>query len=58
MQFTPQFLYYQELLKLVDWETIVVYTCANEKCLPNFASDEYYVEEYAYIQFTEDFAKV
>ena len=49
MQFTPQFLYYQELLKLVDWETIVVYTCANEKCLPNFASDEYYVEEYAYI---------
>ena len=35
-----------------------MYTCTNKKCLPDFAADEFYVEEYAFVQFSEDFSKV
>lgn len=57
-QLTPQFLNFQELLRLVDWDTIVVYTCTSTRCMPDFASEDYFVEEYAFIQFSEDFNKV
>lgn len=44
------------MLHCVDWDVIVVYTCANvTKCLPNFAQDQYYLEEYAFVQFSKDF---
>jgi hypothetical protein len=43
-------------LMLVDWNTVVFYTCSNPKCYP--AEGEGYIQEYAYIQFAEDFARV
>lgn len=55
---TPQFLFYQEFLSLVDWETIAIYTCPNQKCLPDVASEDFYAEEFAFIQFSEDFSQV
>ena len=45
-------------LKLVDWDTIAVYTCQNLECLPDFSSDQYFSAEYGYIQVSEDFSKV
>ena len=42
----------------MDWETIVIYTCGNKKCLPDMANDQFYTEEHAFIQFSEDFSKV
>lgn len=54
----PQLFYFIKELNLVDWETIVVYTCINPKCIPEFAADQYYLKEVAYIQFSEDFSKV
>lgn len=33
----PQLFDYIKELRLVDWETIIVYTCSNPKCLPDFA---------------------
>ena len=45
-------------MTFVDWETIVIYTCPSEKCLPNFGKEEFYMKEYAYIQFSDDFEKV
>jgi len=36
-------------LRLVDWEVIAIYTCVNEKCIPDFSKEEFYVEEYAHI---------
>ena len=41
-------------LKLVDWETIVVYCCINTTCLP----ENFYEEEFAYIQISDDFKHV
>lgn len=58
MQLTPQLLNYQDLLHLVDWDTIVVYTCPNEKCLPHMADNQFIVEEFAFVQFSEDFDQV
>ena len=43
-------------LILVDWNTLVFYTCPNPKCLP--ANNEGYIREYAYIQFGDDFQRV
>ena len=57
-QLTPQFLNYQELLKLVDWDTIAVYTCTSTRCMPDLADNEHFVEEFAFIQFSEDFDQV
>lgn len=48
-QLTSQFLNYQELLRLVDWDTIAVYTCMSKNCLPDLASGQYFVEEFAFI---------
>jgi hypothetical protein len=45
-------------LRLVDWQTVAIYTCSNPDCVPNFAKDEFYEEEFAYIQFSEDFKNV
>jgi hypothetical protein len=37
-------------LRFVDWESIFIYTCTNlAKCVPDFAKDEYYLQEFAYI---------
>ncbi len=48
-QLTPQFLNYQDLLTVVDWDTIVVYTCTSTRCLPDLANNEFYTEEFAFI---------
>lgn len=53
----PQLFDFIEELHLVDWETIVVYTCSNNKCLPDFSKGNY-LPEYAYVQFSEDFSNV
>lgn len=59
IQITPQLFDYMNPLHYVDWETICVYTCTNHaKCLPNFGKNEYFVQEYAYVQFSTDFDKV
>jgi hypothetical protein len=47
-----------DTLRLVDWQTIAIYTCSNPDCTPQFSNDEYYVEEFAYVQFSEDFSNV
>lgn len=47
----------QELM-LVDWTTLAVYTCSNPNCIPDFSKDEYYIQEFAYVQISEDFARV
>ena len=57
-QLTPQFLNYQELLTLVDWDTIAVYSCTSTKCMPDLANGEFFLPEFAFIQFSEDFDKV
>lgn len=55
MQITPQLFDYCAPLRLVDWDTIVVYTC------PNFAKcrtkDQFFAPEFAHVQFSEDCAK-
>ena len=50
--------YFVDELKLVDWDTIAVYTCQNLQCLPDFASGQHYSAEFGYIQVSEDFANV
>jgi hypothetical protein len=46
-------------LRLVDWNTIVVYTCASAKgCYPNVNKGEHYLEEFGFIQFSDDFGRV
>jgi len=45
-------------LRLVDWDTIIIYTCTNYECFPAFDKDQYYLPEFAYIQFSEDFSQV
>ncbi len=55
----PMLFDYQQILRCVDWDVIAIYTCTNlDRCLPNFAQDQYYVEEFAYIQFCKDFEQV
>ena len=43
---------------MVDWETIVVYTCTSTRCMPDLAANEAFVEEFAFIQFSDDFDQV
>ena len=44
---------------MVDWDTLVVYTCTNVDCLPDFKTGTgMYTQEFAYIQFSDDFSKV
>lgn len=45
-------------MKLVDWDTIIIYTCTNYECFPAFDKDQYYLPEFAHIQFSEDFSQV
>lgn len=45
-------------MKLVDWDTIIIYTCTNYDCFPDFDKDQYYLPEFAHIQFSEDFSQV
>lgn len=47
----------KELL-LVDWNTIVVYTCTSSTCYPDFSKDEHYISEYSFVQFSDDFSRV
>ena len=58
LQIMPQIFDKIEELKLVDWETLVIYTCVNPACLPDFSKHEFYRQEFGYIQFTNDFANV
>jgi hypothetical protein len=55
MQIMPQLFDKIEELRLVDWDTIAVYTCTNPICLPDFSKDEYYLDDFGYIQFSTDF---
>ena len=43
---------------MVDWDTIAVYTCANASCMPDGPNSSGMVEEFAFIQFNEDFDQV
>ena len=36
----------------------MVYTCTSARCSPDLAANEFFVEEFAFIQFSEDFDKV
>jgi hypothetical protein len=55
----PMLFDYQPALRSVDWDVIAVFTCTNvEKCLPNFAKDQYYTEEFVFVQLCKDFDKV
>lgn len=58
MQIMPSIFDKIEELELVDWETIVIYTCANPQCIPKVDQDNFYSEEYAFIQFSDDFINV
>lgn len=40
---------------LVDWSTLVFYTCSNTSCA---ITQEGYIREYAWVQLSEDFARV
>jgi hypothetical protein len=55
LQIMPQIFYKIEELQLVDWETIIVYTCTSFNCMPDLDKDEYFTEEFGYIQFSTDF---
>ena len=43
-------------LQFVDWETIVIYTCAKTECILKSATQ--YRPEFSFIQFSKDFDKV
>lgn len=58
MQIMPQMFVFVEELAYVDWDTIAIYTCQNLQCLPDFEKDEYYKNEFGYIQVSEDFSNV
>lgn len=45
----PQIFDKIEELRLVDWDTIVIYTCTNYECFLDFDNDEYYVPEFAHV---------
>jgi hypothetical protein len=41
---------FQPILRAVDWDVIVIYSCTNvEKCMPDFAKDQYFTEEFAFV---------
>ena len=47
---------YQQSLRTVDWDFIAIYTCTNvDKCMPDFAKDHYFTEEFAFVQLCKDF---
>lgn len=31
----PQLFFFIEELSFVDWDTVVIYTCQNSKCIPH-----------------------
>jgi len=49
MQIMPQIFDKIAELALVDWETIVIYTCSNPRCRPDFSKDESYTQEFSYV---------
>ena len=62
-QITPQLFERLPELMLVDWNTLAFYTCSGNKagkqgCYPDFSKDQFYLQEYSYIQFSEDFSRV
>ena len=62
-QITPQLFDKLPELRLVDWNTIVIYTCSGNRtgkngCYPKFEKEEFYVREHAYIQLSDDFTRV
>ena len=58
VQVMPQIFDQLKELLLVDWNTIAVYTCSSRKCYPDMAKGEHYIQEYSYIQLSEDFSRV
>lgn len=57
-QIMPQLFDSIKEFMFVDWSTIVFYTCHNPKCFPDYANGEFFVKEFSYIQFSDDFDKV
>ena len=43
---------------MVDWETIAIYACSNPDCCPDFDKDEYYDQQFSYVQFSKDLQHV
>ena len=62
-QIMPQLFDILKELMLVDWSTIAIYTCTGslngKPCYPNPKKDSSsFIEEYAFVQFADDFARV
>ena len=62
-QIMPQIFDVLKELMLVDWSTIVIYTCSGslkgKPCYPKFDAEfSPYIEEFAFIQFADDFSRV
>ena len=57
MQIMPQMFDLFQSLRLVDWETITIFTCTNRECVPKFADKQHYLPEVAHIQVSDDFAE-
>jgi hypothetical protein len=49
VQIMPQIFDLFQVLRLVDWETITIYTCTNRECVPKFADKQHYMPEVAHI---------
>lgn len=41
---------------MVDWNTVVVYTCSSGKCYPEGGNG--YLRDFVFIQFSDDFSRV
>ena len=54
VQITPQLFDYCAPLRLVDWDTIVMYTCSN---VGGCEINNFFKEEFAFVQFSEDCLK-
>jgi hypothetical protein len=62
-QIMPQLFDILKELMLVDWSTIAIYTCSasihDKPCYPDSKKEfSSYIEEYAFVQFADDFARV
>ena len=58
LQIMPQLFDKIPQLMMVDWETIVVYSCVNIECLTRQEKDSCYSEEFAFVQISQDFERV
>ena len=59
LQVMPQIFNAFTELMLVDWDTLIIYSCVNPECIPCLKDKtKMFIEEYCFIQFSEDFINV